>query len=82
MGMYGVVSYAVSQRTREIGVRMAMGASRTNVLALVLGNNLAALALGIPAGIALAVFLARGASRFLFGVGTSPIRLSSLRPLF
>jgi predicted permease len=71
VGIYGIVAYAVSQRTREISIRLALGARGSSVLKLIVGSNLAFVALGIPIGIALATLLARGLSRFLFGVSTS-----------
>jgi predicted permease len=71
IGIYGIVAYAVSQRTREIGIRMALGARAAGVLSLVVRGEAAFIALGIPIGLALAVLLARGMSRFLFGVGTA-----------
>ncbi|HVT40988.1 MAG TPA: ABC transporter permease [Gemmatimonadaceae bacterium] len=68
VGIYGIVAYAVSQRTREIGIRMALGARASSVVGLVVGGNLRFVALGIPIGLVLAVLLARGMSRFLYGV--------------
>ena len=70
IGIYGIVAYAVSQRTREIGIRMALGAGATSVLGLVVRGEAAFIALGIPLGLGLAVVLARAMRRFLFGVGT------------
>jgi putative ABC transport system permease protein len=68
MGIYGVMSYFVSQRTREIGIRVALGAKRGDVLRLVgmLGLKLAGL--GVTVGIALAFGLTRFISAFLYGV--------------
>lgn len=68
VGLYGVVSYSVSQRTREIGVRMALGAPRENVLRLILGNGLRLAAIGIAAGVAGAVLIGYSLRSVLFGV--------------
>jgi predicted permease len=71
VGIYGVVAYAVSQRTREIGIRMALGARSASVITLVVARNLAFVLLGILAGIMLAIPLARVMTGFLYGVGTT-----------
>jgi len=68
IGIYGVVAYAVSQRTREIGIRMALGARAASVLGLVVRGNVAFVAVGIPIGIALGLILARAMARFLYGL--------------
>lgn len=67
-GVYGVMAYTVRQRTREMGIRLSLGAQRHNVMALVVrqGTSLALLGVVIGTGVALAV--TRGLSRFLFGV--------------
>lgn len=68
IGLYGVVGYTVSRRTREIGVRMALGASRRTVLAQVLKQGLVLALGGSLAGLVLAFVLVRFLSSFLFGV--------------
>ena len=68
IGVYGVMSYDVSQRAREIGIRMALGADRHAVLGLVLRGGLKMAALGVVAGAAIAVGFARVAGSLLFGV--------------
>jgi len=65
VGIYGVVSYAAGQRTREIGIRMALGAETRDVLRLVLGQGLALVAAGVFAGIAAAWVLAHLMNRWL-----------------
>jgi macrolide transport system ATP-binding/permease protein len=68
VGLYGVIAYSVSQRTREIGVRMALGAQRSSVYSLVLGEAARLIAAGIVLGLASAVGAARLMSTLLFGV--------------
>ncbi len=68
LGIYGVVSYTVAQRTREIGIRMALGATRMNVARLVLGQTLGATAIGVLAGAGGANLLAKFLASQLYGV--------------
>jgi putative ABC transport system permease protein len=68
LGIYGVLSYAVSQRTREIGLRMALGASGGRTLALVARNSMFMLGIGVGAGLVMAVMLARSMGQILYGI--------------
>jgi putative ABC transport system permease protein len=72
-GIYAVISYTVANRTHEFGVRMALGASRRDVLALVLGGGLKLTMIGIVAGIIASLALARLIANLLYGVGTSDV---------
>ena len=74
IGLYGVVAFSVGRRTREIGIRMAMGARRPDVVKLVLRRGLLQIAVGVVLGIALAVALGRGIASLLFEVSpTDPL---------
>ncbi|HEV2806370.1 MAG TPA: ABC transporter permease [Chthoniobacterales bacterium] len=68
VGLYGVMSYAVGQRRREIGVRMALGATRGHITRLVLGNGMLLTAIGIAIGLAASLGLTRVMQSLLFGV--------------
>jgi len=70
VGVYGVVSYAASQRTQEIGVRMALGASRPEILRLVLGRGLVLIGIGVAFGVGAALMVSRLLSNFLFNVSS------------
>jgi predicted permease len=66
IGLYGVMSYAVARRTSEIGVRMALGAPRANVLRLILRETVELIGIGLAAGVVAALFLSRLAASQLF----------------
>jgi len=68
VGIYGVMSYLVTQRTREIGIRLALGAGGADILRLVVGNGARMIGVGIVIGIAAAFALQRLVSTLLFGV--------------
>jgi putative ABC transport system permease protein len=68
VGIYGTVGFAVTQRTQEIGVRMALGAQRGDVLRLVLSQTMRPVALGLAAGFLGASMVSRLMSGFLFGL--------------
>jgi putative ABC transport system permease protein len=70
IGIYGVMSYAVSQRRQEIGLRMALGAQLTSVRGMILGQTLKLTLIGVGLGLAGAFVLARFLASLLFGIGT------------
>ncbi|HEV2827749.1 MAG TPA: ABC transporter permease [Pyrinomonadaceae bacterium] len=79
IGIYGVVSYSVAQRTREIGVRIALGAKETDVLRLVLGEGIFVIAIGLGLGLLLAVAATRVIAGYLYGIGaTDPLTFAGV----
>ena len=79
IGVYGVISYLVSQRTREIGVRVALGAQRSDVLRLILGDGARLTFLGVAIGLCASLGLTRLLAKMLFGVrATDPVTLTTV----
>ena len=68
IGIYGVVSYSVTRRRNEIGIRMALGAQRSQLLALVIRQGMAPVIFGLAAGIGVAYFLAQTIRGLLFDI--------------
>jgi putative ABC transport system permease protein len=73
IGIYGVLSYFVVQRSQEIGVRMALGAQRSNVLGLILGQGARLIGIGVAIGIVGGVWAARALTSLLFGVKSTDL---------
>jgi predicted permease len=71
IGIYGVMSYSVAQRTRELGIRMALGAARPRVLALVVGQGMVLAGVGVAIGLVTAFALTRFLTNQLFGIGAT-----------
>ncbi len=79
IGIYGVISYSVSQRTREIGIRLALGANQKMVRGLVLRQGLAPVAVGMALGLGAAVVLTRFLQKLLYGVAPlDPITFATI----
>jgi putative ABC transport system permease protein len=82
IGIYGMLSYAVAQRTREIGLRMTLGAQRTDVMRLVIGHGMKLALAGVVLGLIASFALTRTMKNLLFGVSaTDPITFVSITVL-
>jgi putative ABC transport system permease protein len=79
VGLYGVISYAVTERTHEIGIRLALGAEHEDVLKLVLGQAFRLTLMGVGLGIAGALALTRSLTSLLYGVKpTDPLTFGAV----
>jgi ABC-type antimicrobial peptide transport system permease subunit len=81
IGIYGVMAYAVRQRTREIGVRVALGADRSNILALIFGSGARLILLGAVIGVVCALALGQYLSSVLFEVSPRDVSVYVLMSL-
>jgi putative ABC transport system permease protein len=82
IGIYGVISYLTSQRTQEIGVRVALGASSRDVLRMVLGEGMRIALIGVFLGLAAALVMTRLIARLIYGVGAwDPLTFASVAVL-
>jgi putative ABC transport system permease protein len=78
-GIYGVISYSVAQRTRELGIRMALGASRGQILRMVIQHSLGLVVIGVAIGLAGSLFLTRLMTGMLFNVrATDPFTFAAV----
>ena len=83
IGIYGVMAHSVAQRTNEIGIRMALGASPKQLIKLVVGEGLKLAAIGIAAGLLVALAVTRSMASILYNVKTSdPIIFTAVAILF
>jgi predicted lysophospholipase L1 biosynthesis ABC-type transport system permease subunit len=80
-GLYGVLSYSVTQRRREIGIRSALGATRAHVIALVVRQGLTSTVAGLVVGLALSAFATRLLQPLLFGIRPLDVPSFALTPL-
>jgi ABC-type antimicrobial peptide transport system permease subunit len=82
VGIYGVISYAVSRRTHEIGVRMALGATPSIVLRLIIGEGMRVVAIGVVAGLGGALLVTRLMTSVVYGVRvTDPMTYAGVAAL-
>ena len=83
IGIYGVISFFVGQRTREIGIRIAMGAQRRDILRIVINEGLTLTVIGIVVGLGASLALTRFLAAFLYGVSaTDPLDFAAVAALF
>jgi ABC-type antimicrobial peptide transport system permease subunit len=83
LGIYGVISYLVSERTHEIGIRLALGASKSNILGIVLRQGLGLAAAGAAVGLLCALIVSHLMASLLYGVRpTDPVTFAGVTLLF
>jgi ABC-type antimicrobial peptide transport system permease subunit len=78
IGLYGVMAYQVAQRTGEIGVRLALGATKRRIVGLILGETTSVIVAGVLVGLLLASVTTRLLTTFLFGVGSTDLTTIAL----
>lgn len=78
IGIYGVIAYSVTQRTREIGIRMALGAQRTEMLGMILRQSLTLVAVGLTVGLVVSLASTRLLGSLLYGVGVTDVSTYAL----
>ena len=78
IGIYGVIAYSVAQRTREIGIRMALGAQRSDVLQMILRQSMIVIGIGLAIGLFGAFALTRWMGSLLYGVGAHDLSIHGL----
>jgi len=83
IGVYGVISYLVSERTREIGIRLALGAQKSNILRVILQQGLQLALAGAVVGLLCAVIVSHFMASLLYGVNpTDPLSFATVAALF
>src|SRR5207249_7491814 len=79
LGIYGVVSYSVSRRRNEIGIRMALGAQRSRLIALMIRQSMAPVVVGLAAGVTVALVVGRSIRGLLFAIQpTDPVTIAAV----
>lgn len=78
IGIYGVIAYSVAQRTKEIGIRMALGAQKVDMLTMILRQSFAVIGIGLLAGLFGALAATRLMSSLLYGVSASDVSIYAI----